>query len=160
MNVSGAAGASGATAGASGATAGASGATGTSGGSSEGGLSNAGASGTAAGGALATTSPGCGMALPANVKLGQWTDMADPGNGNPPPIKAGNVDRGYWVYVPASYDKNKPYKVIYQGAGCGTSYTNGNGVSNKSGMTNGSQPVWPFQSVDMGQAIQVGLDYG
>ena len=66
------------------------GTSGTSGGGSDGGLSNAGASGTAAGRAPATTSPGCGMALPANVKLGQWTDMADPGNGNPPPIKAGS----------------------------------------------------------------------
>jgi poly(3-hydroxybutyrate) depolymerase len=107
----------------------------------------------------ATRSAGCGMALPTNVILGGWTDMADPGNGNPPPIKAGNVNRGYWVYVPANYDKNKPYKVIYQGAGCGVPYPNGNGQSNKSGMGT-YQPVWPFQNVDMGEAIQVGIDYG
>jgi hypothetical protein len=105
-------------------------------------------------------SPGCGLALPANITLGKWTDMADPGNGNPPPITVDNVDRGYWVYVPPGYDGNKPYKVIYQGAGCGASYPNGSGKPNLSGMTNSNQPVWPFQNVDMGQAIQVGVDYG
>ena len=105
-------------------------------------------------------SPGCGMSLPGNVMLGQFTDMADPGNGKPPPIMVDNVARGYWLYVPPNYDKNKPYKVIYQGAGCGNACPNGNGQQNKSGISNGSQPVWPFQTVDMGEAIQVGIDYG
>jgi len=105
-------------------------------------------------------SSGCGMSPPANAKLGQWTDMADPGNGNPPPIKAGNVNRGYWLRLPPNYDKNKPYKVIYQGAGCGVSYPNGSGKANLSGTGNGFQALWPFQTVDMGEAIQVGVDYG
>jgi hypothetical protein len=105
-------------------------------------------------------SSGCGIAPPANVMLGKWTDMADPGNGNPPPIMANGVARGYWALVPANYDNTKSYKVIYQGAGCGASYPNGGGESNLSGMTNSNQPVWPFQNVDMGQAIQIGVDYG
>jgi hypothetical protein len=138
-----------------------SGASGGTSGGSDGGTPDATAGGGPEGGtAGATMSPGCGMSLPANVMLGQFTDMADPGNGNPPPIMVDNVARGYWLYVPPSYDKSKPYKVIYQGAGCGISYPNGSGQSNKSGTGNGSQPVWPFQSVDMGEAIQVGIDYG
>jgi len=142
-------------------TAGAGGSGGFAGGSTEGGTAGASAAGAATGGAMVSAmSSGCGMALPANVKLGDWTDMADPGNGNPPPIKAGNVDRGYWVHVPPNYDKNKPYKVIYQGAGCGVSYPNGSGKPNKSGTGNGFQALWPFQDVDMGEAIQVGVDYG
>jgi len=111
-----------------------------------------GASGTSEGGPV--MSHGCGMALPANVKLGQWTDMADPGSDNPPPIMVNGVARGYWLRVPPNYDSSKPYKVIYEGAPCGQP-TGGNGQPNPSGMG-----VFDYASVDKGDAVQVGVDYG
>ena len=56
--------------------------------------------------------------------------------------------RGWWVYVPESYDPQKPYRVIYNGAGCGE----GNWFSaGKDGL--------PYQNVDDENAILVGLDY-
>jgi polyhydroxybutyrate depolymerase len=99
-------------------------------------------------------SAGCGMTLASNVKLGQWTDMADPGSGNPPPIMVNGVARGYWLRVPPNYDSSKSYKVIYEGAPCGQP-TGGNGQPNPSGMG-----VFNYASVDNGEAIQVGVDYG
>jgi hypothetical protein len=56
--------------------------------------------------------------------------------------------RGWWVYVPTGYDPSKPYRVIYSAAGC-------------------FDPDWfhagadgyPYQNVDNGAAILVGLDY-
>ena len=102
----------------------------------------------------AVMSAGCGMALPANVQPGQWNDMADPGSGNPPPIMVNGIARGYWLRVPPNYDPKKAYKVIYEGAPCGQP-TGGNGQPNPSG-----RGVFDYASVDNGEAIQVGLDYG
>jgi poly(3-hydroxybutyrate) depolymerase len=115
-----------------------------------------------AGGSLEASAPeagpvmsaGCGMTVPSNVKLGQWTDMADPGSGNPPAIMVNGVARGYWLRVPPNYDSSKPYKVIYEGAPCGQPI-GGNGQPNPSGMG-----VFNYASVDNGEAIQVGVDYG
>src|SRR5262249_13670158 len=57
-------------------------------------------------------------------------------------------DRGYWVFVPKNYDPMKPYKVIYSGAGC-----------DDPDIYNAGKDGYPYQTVDMDQAIMVGLDY-
>jgi len=67
------------------------------------------------------------------------------------PVKAtsGSPEyRGWWVYVPTGYDPNRPYKVIYNGPGCG----DGN-------YFNAGEDGYPYYSVDNGDAILVGLDY-
>jgi sugar lactone lactonase YvrE len=56
--------------------------------------------------------------------------------------------RGYWVFVPPSYDPNKLYPVIYQGHGKGEA---DNYLAGGDG--------YLYQSVDQDQAILVGLDY-
>jgi dienelactone hydrolase len=62
-----------------------------------------------------------------------------------PELEGGTLQRGYWVLVPQNYDPSKAYPVIYEGAGCG-------------GVSTTSQEFYAYQTVDMGQAIQVGLD--
>ena len=57
-------------------------------------------------------------------------------------------DRGYWVFVPKNYDPTKPYKVIYSGAGC-----------DDPDIYNAGKDGYPYQTVNMDSAIQVGLDY-
>jgi hypothetical protein len=56
--------------------------------------------------------------------------------------------RGWWVYVPTGYDPTKPYKVIYNGANCGSPDNFSAGAAG-----------YPYDSVDGGNAILVGLDY-
>jgi poly(3-hydroxybutyrate) depolymerase len=51
-------------------------------------------------------------------------------------------DRSYWVRLPPVYDPATPYRVIYLGTGC-----NGTGKTS-----------YLFNTVDMGQAILVGLN--
>jgi poly(3-hydroxybutyrate) depolymerase len=51
-------------------------------------------------------------------------------------------DRSYWVQLPPDYNPDTPYRVIYLGTGC-----NGTGKSS-----------YPFDTVDDGQAILVGLN--
>ena len=114
-------------------------------------------------------SAGCGKDLPTLVTPGKWSEMAnqDAKAGRPPPMvvpctvdpagKAippcvnGMTRRGYYVYVKAGYDKTKPSKVIYEGAGCAD-------TSDAHGATAG----YPYQDVDGNsdvQVIQVGLSY-
>jgi poly(3-hydroxybutyrate) depolymerase len=57
-------------------------------------------------------------------------------------------ERGWWVYVPDGYDSTKPYRVIYNGAGCG----DGN-------YFNAGEDGYKYYSVDNSNAILVGLDY-
>ncbi|HTA87960.1 MAG TPA: hypothetical protein VK745_00240 [Polyangiaceae bacterium] len=131
---------------------------------SAGALGSAGATGSA--GAGSTMSAGCNKPLPALVKTGTWSDMADQSQqaGLPPPIDVpcdgtntyppcvnGIEKRGYYVYVNPGYDPSKPSKVIYEGAGCDDS-------SKADGGTSG----YAYSSVDQAsaeQVIQVGLDY-
>ena len=147
----------------------------TGGASTAGGSSNAGATGstagaTSGGGSGSTLSEGCGKDLPAIVTPGAWSEMANQKNvaGKPPAIQVpcvadpngkadpacpgptGMVSRGYWVYVNPGYDKTKPAKVIYEGAGCGD-------TSNAYGGT----AAYPYQNVNgkNPQVIQVGMDY-
>ncbi len=57
--------------------------------------------------------------------------------------------RGWWVYVPTGYDASRPYPVIYNAPGC----FEGNGLFNA------GEDGYPYNTVDNGQAILVGLDY-
>ena len=123
----------------------------------------------AAGGGSTMMSAGCSKPLPAAVKTGQWSMMADPNDtaGNPPPLLVpckvdplklawpacvnGMVKRGYYVYVKAGYDPTKPSKVIYEGAGCDAPPADAGGTSG-----------YPYQDLDGNSAtqiIQVGLTY-
>jgi hypothetical protein len=116
-------------------------------------------------GGVAHPSAGCGK--PWLGMTGQWVsqptgcDQGDDNQGTaacqtiPPggvvPDKAtkGSPEhRGWWVYVPNGYDPTKPYRVIYEGAGCG----DGNWFDvGKDG--------YPYENADGGNAILVGLDY-
>jgi hypothetical protein len=103
------------------------------------GAGTAGATGT---GAQPTgMSAGCNMAPPALVTLGQWSVMAssedpktlkaEPPNG-PPAMMVKGPDgktwpRGFYMLVPTNYDKSKPSRVIYEGAGCDDYSTAGGG---------------------------------
>jgi formylglycine-generating enzyme required for sulfatase activity/poly(3-hydroxybutyrate) depolymerase len=72
-----------------------------------------------------------------------------PGSTVPATATSGSPEyRGWWVYVPTGYDPSKPYTVIYNGAGCGV----GNYL-------NAGEDGYPYDTVDNGQAILVGLDY-
>jgi poly(3-hydroxybutyrate) depolymerase len=72
-----------------------------------------------------------------------------PGSTVPAKAAQGSPEyRGWWVLVPTGYDPNKPYPVIYNGAGCG----DGNWF-------HAGEDGYPYQKVDDGGAIQVGLDY-
>ncbi len=72
-----------------------------------------------------------------------------PGSTVPAKATRGSPEyRGWWVYVPTDYDPNKPYKVIYNGAGCFDS-----------NYFNAGEDGYPYNSVDNGNAILVGLDY-
>jgi len=144
------------------------------------GSSTAGASGTAAGGSSGggsssgttvghpvTPSPGCTAATGWTGETGKWVSQpAGCGQGAnnqgsagcqviPPggtvPAKSGMgtpENRGWWVYVPNGYNPAKPYKVIYNGAGCGDQ-----------NYFNAGEDGFPYNSVDGGDAILVGLDY-
>jgi len=110
-------------------------------------------------------SAGCGKAL--TVATGMWVSQPvgcaqgnnnqgttacqaiPPGSTVPPTATDGSPEyRGWWVYVPIGYDPNKPYTVIYNGAGAFD--PNWFDVGNVS---------YPYFKVDNGQAILVGLDY-
>jgi poly(3-hydroxybutyrate) depolymerase len=57
-------------------------------------------------------------------------------------------ERGFWVFVPRSYDPSKPHKVIYQGAGC-----------DDPDIYDAGKDGFPYQSSPDFDAIMVGLDY-
>jgi hypothetical protein len=95
-------------------------------------------------------SPGCGKAW--LQQTGQFVEQADvtiPGGASPDggPLPPGSNTRGYWILVPANYDPNSAYRVIYEGVGCG----------DPSIPHSGSQG-YAYQTIDDGEAIQVGLD--
>lgn len=99
-------------AGASGTTivTGGSGGTGGSGaGTSSGGASTGGSGGTAGdgGGGSTAGSEGCGEPLADATE--QWVVKT---------IDVGGSDRDYYVYLPAGYDPDRPYPVVYQFHGC------------------------------------------
>jgi hypothetical protein len=119
------------------------------------------------GGTMLGPLPSAGCGKPWNGMTGMWVSQPTgcaQGNNNqgtascqaiPPgsvvPAKAAEGSpeyRGWWVYVPQGYDPSKPYKVIYNGAGCG----DGN-------YFNAGRDGYPYYSVDGNQAILVGLDY-
>jgi poly(3-hydroxybutyrate) depolymerase len=112
-------------------------------------------------------SAGCGATSKWTGATGKWVSQptgCGPGNNNqgsaacqpiPPastvPAKSGMgtpENRGWWVYVPSTYDPTKPYKVIYNGAGCG----DGN-------YFNAGEDGFSYFNVDNDNAILVGLDY-
>jgi hypothetical protein len=112
-------------------------------------------------------SAGCGPTSKWTGALGKWVSQPDgcgPGNKNQgtsacqaiPPgstvpalaAKGSPEYRGWWVYVPETYDSTKPFRVIYSGAGCGDS-----------NYFNAGEDGFSYWSVDSGQAILVGLDY-
>ena len=116
-------------------------------------------------GGVIHASAGCGK--PWLEMTGQWVSQptgCDQGNNNqgsaacqtiPPgaivPNKAteGSPEhRGWWVYVPNGYDPGKPYRVIYNGAGCGDS-----------NWFNAGKDGYPYENAEGGNAILVGLDY-
>jgi hypothetical protein len=111
-------------------------------------------------------SPGC-VRAPWTGATGQWVSQPGscaqgtanqgtaacqaipPGSAVPATATQGSPEnRGWWVYVPEDYDPNKPYKVIYSGAGCGDN-----------NLFNSGEDGFPYNNVDDGDAILVGLDY-
>jgi formylglycine-generating enzyme required for sulfatase activity/poly(3-hydroxybutyrate) depolymerase len=118
--------------------------------------------GTGGAASLPGASPGCGK--PWAGKTGQWTTQPagcnpavnyrgtdacqtiPPGSTVPTiPTEGSPEHRGWWVYVPLGYDPSKPYTVIFSGGGCSpTPFPPG---------SNG----FPYDTVDNGQAILVGL---
>jgi poly(3-hydroxybutyrate) depolymerase len=136
-------------------------------------MASAGSSGTATSGSGTTgghpvvMSAGCGPTSKWTGVTGKWvsqpTGCAEgknnqgtaacqpiPTTGTVPATAAMGTpeNRGWWVNVPPGYDSTKPYKVIYNGAGCG----DGNWF-------NAGEDGFPYDSVDGGNAILVGLDY-
>jgi poly(3-hydroxybutyrate) depolymerase len=114
-----------------------------------------------------TPSTGCGPTSKWTGATGMWVSQPTgcaAGNGNqgtaacqvipvggtaPAKASMGSAEnRGWWVYVPNGYDSTKPYRVIYNGAGCG----DGNWF-------NAGKDGFPYNSADGGNAILVGLDY-
>jgi hypothetical protein len=119
-------------------------------------------------------SPGCGKALA--VATGMWVpqptgcpsprltggytvsnnnqgtaacEAIPPGSTVPATATLGSPEyRGWWLYVPTGYDATKPYTVIYNGAGC-----------DDANWFNAGEDGYPYNTVDNGQAILVGLDY-
>lgn len=110
-------------------------------------------------------SPGCGKAL--TVATGTWVSQPagcaqgidnqgtvecqaiPPGSTVPATATLGSPEhRGWWVYIPATYDPGKPYRVIFNAAGCGDN-----------NWFNAGEDGYPYYNVDNGQAILVGLDY-
>jgi hypothetical protein len=130
---------------------------------------------TGTGGATMPTgmSAGCGKVPPASLtKEGAWSIIADGckadgytgmlSNPDPAPISIVGPDgmtysRGFYMWVPTSYDSSKPTRVIYEAAGC---------TNNDSADTAdcGGSSGFPYQNVDTTgnndeQTIQVGLQY-
>jgi hypothetical protein len=145
------------TGGAAGEAASTDGAAGSSGAAGRGGSASTGAGGAGGSAARSGPSAGCGKALPQLVTLGSWSNLADEKAraGMPPPVSIKGPDgttvaRGFDVWVPQTYDKNTPARVIYEAAAAsdtaelgGTSGYAYNTVDSASG-----QPT-----------ILVGLDY-
>jgi poly(3-hydroxybutyrate) depolymerase len=129
------------------------------------GSGSAGTTGAAGTGASAMTM-GCGKTIPSLVTLGKWSIMAstvDPKGkvepaGGPPAVTIVGPDgkswpRGFWMLVPTNYDKNKPSRVVFEGAGCDDFGSDAGGMS-----------VYDYHTVaaiknNAEQTIQVGLDY-
>ncbi len=72
---------------------------------------------------------GCGQPLPANqvqtvpgkpTGYTHFTAMGTGANLTDTPIGAKAAPRTFWVRVPADYDPNKPYRLVYIGQGCGS----------------------------------------
>lgn len=114
-------------------------------------------------------SAGCGKAL--TVATGMWVSeptgctqgatvggnqqgsaqcqTIPPGATVPAMAASGTPERrGWWVYVPLGYDPSKPYRVVYKGAGCYDPNWFHAGIDG-----------YPYENVDNGDAILVGLDY-
>jgi hypothetical protein len=107
-------------------------------------------------------SAGCGM-IPT-IATGQWVRQpmnCDQGaaevNCQPIPVGSTPVQmpakgapewRGWWTYLPSSYDPSKAYRVIYNAINCGAPYG-----------FNAGQGGLSYQHFDNDDAILVGLDY-
>jgi poly(3-hydroxybutyrate) depolymerase len=95
---------------------------------------------------------GCVNCAPGGACTQQGTSACQiipPGGVVPPMATSGSPEyRGWWVYVPIGYDASKPYTVIYNGAG-----------AEDSNWFHAGADGLPYQNVDNGQAILVGLDY-
>jgi|SRR5580658_4278205 hypothetical protein len=95
--------------------------------------------------------PGCdGAAQDAGAPFDDTVCQPIPPGTTPPanPMSGDPEYRGWWTLVPNGYvvDPTKPYKIIFNANGCpGFPYLAGN-------------DGYPYQTVDDGQAIQVGLD--
>jgi hypothetical protein len=95
--------------------------------------------------------PGCnGAALEAGAPFDDTVCQPIPPGTTPPtnPMSGDPEYRGWWTLVPKGYvvDPTKPYKIIFSANGCpGFPFVAG---------SNG----YAYQTVDDGQAIQVGLD--
>jgi hypothetical protein len=173
----GAAGSSGSTSGSAGSDAGQTGSSGSISGSSGPVTSGMSSSGMSASGAVAPSEggttiveprgagPGCGK--PWLGMTGQWVaqptgcdqglnhqgtaacQAIPPGAVVPTEATVGSPEqRGWWVYVPNGYNPDKPYKVIYEGTGCG-----------ENNWFNAGKDGFPYNTVDNDDAILVGLDY-
>lgn len=71
---------------------------------------NGGGSGGVSGGAgPASPSPGCGLAAPQ--ALGSWVER--------PKLSVNTKDRQWWVWLPANYDPNRAYPLVFTFHGCG-----------------------------------------
>jgi hypothetical protein len=79
-----------------------------------------------------------GQTMQHTTALGPLVTIVGPGD---------TEERGYWVFVPPSYDPTKPYPVIYQGHAVGVS---DDYIAGESG--------YLYQSVESDGAILVGLD--
>jgi hypothetical protein len=95
---------------------------------------------------------GCPPSPTGIPNLNQGTSACQvipPGGVVPATATSGSPEyRGWWVYVPTGYDASKPYTVIYNGAG-----------AFDSNWFHAGADGYPYQDVDKGQAILVGLDY-
>lgn len=78
-------------------------------GTGSGGVSNGGAS--AGGMSAATASPGCGTE--AGQALNSWVEQ--------PKLSVAGTDRQWWVWLPTNYDPQKPYPLVFNFHGCGSS---------------------------------------
>jgi poly(3-hydroxybutyrate) depolymerase len=160
-------GSAGITAGAAGAgAAGATGAAGTGAAGATSGAAGTGAAGTGSSAQPMGMSNGCGKTVPALVTMGQWSVMASTESptlkaeppGGPPAMMVVGPDgktwpRGFYMLVPTTYDKTKPSRVIFEGAGCDDYGTDAGGKQGYDYHT-----IAGIKSAAE-QTIQVGIDY-
>jgi hypothetical protein len=128
------------------------------------------------GASLVVASLGCGAKIDLGVSPALTVDAGIPLNGSPGcnqvwtqergvfvrqpdvtisggaaidggPLPASDHLRGYWVLVPETYDPSTPYRLIFEGSECGDQDPTHTGADG-----------YEYQTVDDGQAIQVGLN--